>query len=481
MQFLEKFLCLSLLLFLGQGASAWADDHWCDYRVELRRLVGDISHRDNDDHYRSEIQKYQEALSLPNLKPCELSTIYVMLGHYHYQQDNIPEAIANNRKAIDAGGLQPDEAIGIEKNIAQLMIANGDYVEGARALEDWVEATGERNPKNIRYIMQALIQVENYSEALPYAEEWFDNAEPKERKHYDLMNFLYNDQGQQSKQLEIVLAMIEKWPEDQALWDNWISLLNNGGRERDAFDVHKMRYAAGHYSSEANIKKLVEYHHYYGQPYQAARIMEVELTRHRLQNTEENYLRLYGLYRESREPEKALGAIERAAGFFGSHKIWADYGSALCEAGQTDKADKAFETAIEIGGSSELLKWEIAFCHYNNARKIPLPSCARYYDVDTTASPRYLANENTIDALKNIQMPNRNYEQGQKLLTEVVQENEGIAYQCGNPVSFEDNECFKAIKNAYALEIIRGEFSLSEKDKRCLALKEEYDARYIDK
>ena len=56
-------------------------------------------------------------------------------------------------------------------------------------------------------LTQAWVQSENYSRALPWAEKWFNSANPKERKHFDLMNFLFNNLGQQGRQADIVKQM----------------------------------------------------------------------------------------------------------------------------------------------------------------------------------------------------------------------------------------------------------------------------------
>lgn len=463
-----------LLLLSGQGSIAWADEPWCNYSTEIGMLVGD-SNPPETEHYPQHIQKLETALALPDLKPCERSTIFAMLGHLHYEIDDLPQAIANSQKAINAGGLQADEVTAIEKNIAQLQIANGDYVMGARALISWIETNADDDPNNYKYIMQALVQAELYREALPYAEKWFENATPKERKHYDLMNFLYNYLGMQVRQGDIIIEMLERWPDDQALWDGWISLLINGGRERDAFDVHKMRYQAGHYESARDLMRLVEYYNYYDQPYQGAMLLEAEMALGRIPKSSKNYRRLFDLYTAAREPGKALDAIERAVNLTKYHKVWTDYGLSLCQAGRVGDAETAFRQAMENGGSLDLNLWAIANCHYEQAQKIEPPKCAQYYDIYTTDSPRYLANEKAIEALGNVRPTDRYYDRAQEIKIRTEQENIALAEKCGYPGTSEREHCFLKIRRANKLELFSGEFDLGAHGEQCGAYVPEYD------
>ncbi|HID36053.1 MAG TPA: hypothetical protein EYP39_01545, partial [Ghiorsea sp.] len=188
------------------------------------------------------ISKLSQALALPDLNAYERATIYQMQGASYYELDQFVPAISAFENAISSGGLLSNESSNLRVNIAQLLIASGQYSRGAQMLENWNRSGGQLKPAHIEMLWQAWSQAENYSRALPWAEKWFNAARPKERKHYDLLNFMYSNLNMPAKQADIAKQMINRWPGDKNLWDAWASLLANGGREQESFEVTKMLY-----------------------------------------------------------------------------------------------------------------------------------------------------------------------------------------------------------------------------------------------
>lgn len=86
---------------------------------------------------------------------------------------------------------------------------------------------------NSEWAANICIQSENYECALPWAEHWFKNANPKERKQYDVLNFLYGKLKMNEKQVKIIKEMIELWPNDKSLSDSLVALNANNGQDRE--------------------------------------------------------------------------------------------------------------------------------------------------------------------------------------------------------------------------------------------------------
>ena len=248
------------------------------------QIVADAQEQIKNGNYNAAISALQGVLN-NETNAYERSIVHQMLGSAYYEQNQFGPAIQNFESAISSGGLTPTESEQLRVNIAQLLICNGEYARGAQMLEDYLARGGQRKPKYDEYIMQAWVQSENYSRALPYAERWFNASSPKERKHYDLLNFLYNNLNMPGKQADIVKQMINRWPGDKDLWDAWASMLANGGREQEAFEVTKMLYLGGALKTEQDLSKVIQYYSFYEMPYQAAQILEKEMNANRLPRT----------------------------------------------------------------------------------------------------------------------------------------------------------------------------------------------------
>ena len=73
-------------------------------------------------------------------------------------------------------------------------------------------------------LWQAWLQAEQYDKALPWAEKWFEAANPKERKHYDLLYFLYRELEMRDQNARIIEQMFAIWPEDKSIRNAYLTL-----------------------------------------------------------------------------------------------------------------------------------------------------------------------------------------------------------------------------------------------------------------
>ena len=147
------------------------------------------------DEYQKAIDVLQVELAGNDLSPAEFGTIYQMMGQYNYELDNVPLAILAFQNAVSSGGVKSSEAENLQLVVAQLMIGNGNFREGGEQLERLIETHEAPKLQYIELLVNALVQAEDYPRAVPWAETWFEKAEPKSKRHYDLLTFLYSELG----------------------------------------------------------------------------------------------------------------------------------------------------------------------------------------------------------------------------------------------------------------------------------------------
>jgi tetratricopeptide (TPR) repeat protein len=428
----------------------------------------------NTDQYQAALGEISKALALPDLNSYEKSVIYQMQGSALYEVKRTAEAIQAFENSIRAGGLLPNEASQLRLNIGQLLIGEGQYVRGAEMIENWGRSGNTIKPQHVSLLVQAWVSSENYSRALPWAQRWFKEASPKERKHFDLLNFLYNNLGQPGKQADIVKQMINRWPEDKSLWDAWSSLLANGGREQEAFEVNKMLYLGGALSDEADLLKVVQYYSFYDMPYQAAQILENEMNAGKIAQNAERLVQLSDLYRQAREYKKAIPILERAASQSGTGKLYADLGEALYNEGNCVEAEKAFQEAMTRGfdrGKSWML---IATCRYEDAQKEPREVCKTTTKAQRAESTKNKKRNFAKEAFQSVPSSSREKRNANKWVSFINAEYKAIEDRCEFEKNVEKELCFVKIKQAYDAEVFKGSFELD--DQKCKAFKPEYDS-----
>lgn len=167
----------------------------------------------DNEKYQKAIDVLQVELAGNDLKAYEFGVIYQMLGQYNYELDRVPQSLSAFKSAISSGGLKAEEMESLKLVVAQLMIGNSQYREGAERLETYLNAGGKVDSKYVDLLVNAWVQAEDYPRALPWAETWFETAEPKERKHYELLTFLYQNLGLKAEQAELRKVMVERWPD----------------------------------------------------------------------------------------------------------------------------------------------------------------------------------------------------------------------------------------------------------------------------
>ena len=445
------------------------------FTAKAGEIVSAANELVTSNQHSAALAKLSEALALPDLNAYEKSIIYQMQGSSYYQLNQYGPAISGFENAINAGGLLPNEADSLRVNIAQLMIGNGQYAQGAQMLENYLNRGGQEKPQYVEYIMQAWVQAESYSRALPWAEKWFNRASPKERKHFDLLNFLYNNLGQQGRQADIVKQMINRWPEDKTLWDAWASMLANGGREQEAFEVTKMLYLGGALNAEQDLMKVVQYYSFYDMPFQAAQILEKEMNAGRISRSSEKMVQLSSLFRQAREYKRAIPVLESAAASSGQAKLYADLGEALYNEGQCQQAETAFKSAINKGfdaGKSWML---IATCRYEDTQKQERIDCSMT-EAQKDAAPISKARQNAIQAFEQVPSSSREGRNAKKWISFIRAEREAVENRCIFEANVEKELCFAILKRAYDNEVFAGKFELD--DEKCSAFKTEYDSKY---
>lgn len=428
----------------------------------------------NSGQHAPALGKLSEALQISPLNAYERSTIYQMQGASYYELNQYGQAISAFENAINAGGLLPNEAASLRVNIAQLLIANGSYAQGAQMLENHLNRGGQQKPAYIEMLTQAWVQSENYSRALPWAEKWFRQASPKERKHFDLMNFLYNNLGMAGRQADIVKQMINRWPEDKTLWDAWASMLANGGREQEAFEVTKMLYLGGALNTEQDLMKVVQYYSFYDMPFQAAQILEQEMNRGRIPQTSERLVQLSDLFRQAREYKRAIPILEQAASSSGRGKLFADLGEALYNEGQCAKAEDAFKNAINRGFDAGKAWMLIGTCRYESAQAEPRPECKGTTKEQRNATPRAVKRRSAVEAFNNVPSSSREGRNAKKWVSFIRAEAQAIEDRCQFEKDTVRELCYIKIKQAYDAEIFTGGFQLE--DQNCEQFRAKYDS-----
>ena len=419
--------------------------------------------------YDMALNDLANALSRDDLSPYEKSVIYQMQGSCFYELDQYADAIRSFKAAIEAGGLSDKEASALRMNIAQLLIASDRFTEGAELLEQWERDGGTLNAKHIEMLWQAWSQAGDYARGLPWAEKWFTAANPKQRKHFDTMNFFYNRLEQSDKQAGVVIQMINRWPDDKELWDALASLHAHNGREQEAFEVRLRQYDAGLLTDEAELQQLIQYHSFYGIPYWGAKLMAVEMEKGAIGTTAENYTKLADLWRQAREYRRAIPVLKKAVSVSKDPANSAKLAEALYHQGRCGEAEAEIVNLSQQGGKNlSSLYTQLGVCYYEKSQEIPRSACGE--EQGEVGLKRHALQMQALDGFKSaadVSGPGSSVSDTARSWTSFIKAEQGARVEmCAAKEVNEKLRCFEHIELAYENIVFSGSLEIEDECKR---------------
>jgi len=316
----------------------------------------------------------------------------------------------------------------------------------------------------------AYYEMENYPQAISS----FENA--INAGGLLLLNFLYNNLGMTGKQADIVKQMLQRYPEDITLWNTWASMLSNGGREDDAFEVKKMLYLGGALKTESEIMQIIQYYSFYEMPYQAAQILEREMNAGVVSKSTDRLIQLSDLLRQAREYKKAIPILQQAAAGAGSGKVYAQLGEALYNDAQCDKAEEAFKQSINLGYNRGKAWMLIATCRYEESQAQERIDC-KWSDEQKANAPRTKMRDVADNAFSQVPGSSSESRSAVKWRQFIKAEAQAVENRCIFEANVE-KELFVEIKQAYAAQVFKGGDFILANPQKCEPFVPEYDSIY---
>jgi len=295
-------------------------------------------------------QELNTALAERNVSPYELGIILHMRGALKYGDDDLDGALADWTRSLAEGDHKFAERLSLMYNVAQLHLVNENYRVAIQQLEEWIVLGGEATDKVHLNLVAAYVETNDYRNALRHARLAYQKAEPREKRHYDTLNYLYAELNMPIERAELLSEMVELFPEERAIWLSIAALHAEGGRLRKAFEINKIVYLNGMYTEEREIMRVIDYYSYYEVPFRGAVILEREMNRGRIARTRDNYEKLGRLYRQANEFARAIPALEAAASMAPSGEAYRTLGEAHYAEGQLQQAERALVRALNRGG-----------------------------------------------------------------------------------------------------------------------------------
>ncbi|KAA0690114.1 hypothetical protein DT594_18365 [Halopseudomonas laoshanensis] len=251
----------------------------------------------------------------------EQALVEQRLGYLAIARDRNAEAIGWLRKALSREQLDAEAASQDRRNLAQLLAAEGQAREAAALLETEL-AAGSLPRENRRLLVQLYNQLEQYSKALPLAEEVVREEPGVEAVWYQLlvgMNYRLQRYEAAERWLKVLL---KREPGNAEYWRQLAGMQSLDKRQRAAAGTLRLAYEAGVRFKAQDLDNLVALQVNAGAPWQAARLLEALLKRQLLAANGARQERLAQLWQQARDHDRAKSAWTALARSSGRADHW---------------------------------------------------------------------------------------------------------------------------------------------------------------
>ena len=321
-RFLAASAAFGLVLLLGGAPkTSFADENGGSEKPKAGSIMDPAVGR----HLKAAVtdlqaQQYPQAeselgeLNLDHLSPYERSRAEQLFAVAEQMQDHYDGARAHLKAAIDSGGLNDQEASTARFQIARLYLAENNWKQGAAALEEWFKTA--QNPNSAAYHLLAVAYYEmgDHSAALAPAQKAVDlgGAHPQE-SWLQLLLAIQIELKQYRPATATVKRLIEQTPTNKNYWLQYAGLESTLGDTSGAEAAIELPYRAGWFTGEENALRVTQFLIQSGIPYRAGEILSQAMQKNEVKSDIQNYNLLSNCWLASKEYEKAVKPMRRAA------------------------------------------------------------------------------------------------------------------------------------------------------------------------
>ena len=288
-------------------------------------------------------------------KPYDTAIVNQLLGQCQAGKEDFRGALRSFQKAVDSGGLPPEQVGGLRYVIAQLYFQLEDYNAAIRSLQQWINSGGTPDANAYYLLAAAYTQISppNFRAATSPAEQAVRLRETPKKADFDLLNLIYSETNQSTKRAALLERMINLFPGEAGYWRQLSGLYNQLKRDKEAFSVLEVAYRAGLLDKESEILTLVQYYSFFDNPFRGAKMLEREMNANVVKRNVKNLKLLSQLWSQSREHKRAIPVLEEAARLSDDGELFYRLGQVLLADEQYAKSEQALASARRKGGLTQ--------------------------------------------------------------------------------------------------------------------------------
>lgn len=302
----------------------------------------------------------------------ERANLYNMLGYINFAQERYQPAIRAYEKVVET----PDEiSEGMEAGtlytLAQLNFVSERYREALRYMEQWLVKANNPGPEPYIFLGQVYYQMQDFRSAVPQIEKGINVARERGTKikeqWYALLNYLYYEQENWPKVLEILEILVKNWPK-RDYWYRLAGIYGQENNEKKQLEALEAAYRGGFLDREKDFTTLAGLLMQAEIPYRAAKVLEKGINDGLIEKTAKNWRQLGQAWQLSAENDKAIDALKASGALDDNGRVYEQLASLYLEKEQFKSCVSAADSALKKGGLRKVQSTHVirGMCLYND-------------------------------------------------------------------------------------------------------------------
>ncbi|WP_284450942.1 tetratricopeptide repeat protein [Methylophaga thalassica] len=301
------FLTLSLLV-LG-SVSAADDEKQFLLSEKTYKALNQAQELMEKENYQQAKQQLDSLLSTVEKGSYEQAVVLQTLGFLYSSLEQYKKATETFQQALDLNALPEDVTHTLRYNLAQLLIADGQYKKGIPLMESWLAA--ENKPDNTVYVLlaSAYYRVDNFSKAADRIQIAIKNDKAPKEDWYRLLLSSHLSLKHYKSAISVLELLITRYPDKKMYWDQLAALYMQENKEFTSLAVRMLAKRLD-LTEPKTLVNLADMYRYLRVPYKAGQLLEQGMEQNIISSNFENLNKLADSWLAARENQRAVDTLK---------------------------------------------------------------------------------------------------------------------------------------------------------------------------
>ncbi len=218
-------------------------------------------------------RRLNELLAQTEAGSYDRAVVQQTIGYLHSEQAQYDRAAAAFQEALDADALPDDVTHNLRYNLAQILIADGQYSKGIALMEQWLASEGQADNSVYVLLATAYYRVENFSKVIEHIRTAIKNDRDPKEDWYRLQLSAHMSLNQYKSAINVLEILITRYPHRKIYWDQLAALYQQQEKEFTSLAVRMLadRLDLG---DPKTLVNLADMYRYLRVPYKSGKLLE---------------------------------------------------------------------------------------------------------------------------------------------------------------------------------------------------------------